>query len=119
MTTKLHHASSDCEGELFCIEALFLDAVAFTASKAPNTMYLCQAMKEPDKEKFIAAMVEEMDAQLRGKNLSLILRSKVPKGATILPAVWQMRCKWIQTWEVHKWKVRLNIKGSHQVKGHD
>jgi len=37
--------------------------------------------------------VEEMDAQLKGGNFSLILRSKVPKGATILPAVWQMKRK--------------------------
>jgi len=29
-------------------------------------MYMHQAMKEPDKDKFIAAMVEEMDAQLKG-----------------------------------------------------
>jgi len=41
-------------------------------------------------------MAEEMDAQLKGGNFLLILRSKVLKGATILPAVWQMKCKcWI------------------------
>jgi len=98
MAAKLTHATPDCKGELFCIEALFPDAVAFAASKDPDTMYLHQAMKEPDKDKFIAAMVEEMDAQLKGGNFSLILRSKVPKGATILPAVWQMKRKrWIQT----------------------
>ncbi len=120
MATKLSHASPDCEGELFCIEALFLDALAFAASKDPDTMYLHQAMMESNKEKFIAAMVEEMDAQLRGKNFSLILRSKVPKGSTILPAVWQMKHKCqIQTWEVYKWKACLNIDGSCQVKGHD
>ena len=62
MTTKLIRASPDCEGERFCIKALFLDALTFAASKDPDTMYLHQAVKEPDKEKFIAAMVEEMDA---------------------------------------------------------
>jgi len=83
-------------------------------------MYLHQAMKAPDKDKFIAAMVEEMEAQLKEKNFSLILRSKVPMGTTILPAVWQMKHKCqIQTWEVYKWKVCLNINGSSQVKGHD
>ncbi len=78
-------------------------------------------MKEPDKDKFIAAMVEEMDTQLKGKNFLLILRSKVPKGATIiLPAVWQIKRKcWIQMREVYKWKACLNIDGSCQVKGHD
>jgi len=36
-------------------------------------------MKEPDKDKFIAAMVEEMHAQCNGKNFLRILRSKVSK----------------------------------------
>jgi len=93
MATKLTHASLDCEGELFCIKALFPDAIAFAASKDPDTMYMHQAMKEPNKDKFIAAMVEEMDTQLKGKNFSLILRFKVPKSATILPVVWQMKRK--------------------------
>ena len=120
MTTKLTHASPDCEGELFCLEALFPDALAYAALRDPDTMYLHQAMKEPDKYKFLAAMVEEMDAQLKGGNFSLILRSKVPKGTTILPAVWQMKHKrQIQTREVYKWKARLNIDGSCQVKGQD
>jgi len=118
MAAKLTHASPDCEGELCCLEALFPDALAYVASKDPDTMYLHQAMKEPDKDKFLATMVEEMDAQLKGGNFSLILRSKVPKDATILPVVWQMKCKCrIQTQEVYKWKARLNIDGSHQVKG--
>jgi len=58
-------------------------------------------MKEPNKDEFIAVMVEEMEAQLKGnKTFSLILWSKVSEGATILPAVWQMKCKcWIQTHE--------------------
>ncbi len=77
-------------------------------------------MKEPNKDEFIATMVEEMDAQLKGGNFSLILRSKVLKGATILPAFWQMKRKHrIQTWEVYKWKAHLNIDGSCQVKGWD
>jgi len=83
----------DYEEELFCLEALFPDALAYTDSKDPDTMYLHQAMKEPNKDKFLAAMVEEMDAQLKGGNFSMILRSKVPKGTTILPAIWQMKRK--------------------------
>jgi len=66
-------------------------------------MYMHQAMREPDKDKFLAAMVEEVDTQLKGENFSLILRSKVPKDATILLAVWQMKHKCqIQTQEVYK-----------------
>ncbi len=113
MVAELSHASPDCEGELFCIKVLFPDAITFATSKDPDTMYMHQAMKEPNKDKFIAAMVEEMDTQLKGKNFLLILRSKVLKGATILPVVWQMKHKcWIQTQEVYKWKAHLNIDGS-------
>jgi len=126
MTAELAHASQDCEGELLSLEALLLpldshaDAVAFAASKDPDIMYLYQAMKEPDKDQFLAAMEEEMGAQLKGKNFLLILRPKVPKGATILPAVWQMMCKHcIQTHKVYKWKACLNIDRSRQIKGQD
>ncbi len=120
MAAELTYACPDCEGELFFLEALFPDALTYVASKDPDTMYMHQVMEEPDKDKFIAAMVEEMDAQLKGGNFLLILRSKVLKGATILPAVWQMKQKCqIQTWEMYKWKVCLNIDGSCQVKGCD
>jgi len=53
---------------LLSLEALFpSDAVAFAASKDPDTMYLHQAMKEPDKDQFLVAIEEEMGAQLKGK----------------------------------------------------
>ncbi len=120
MAAELTHASTDYEGELFCLKALFPDALVYAASKDPDTMYLHQAIKEPDKDKFLATMVEEVDAQLKGGNFLLILRSKVPKGATILPVVWQMKRKCrIQTREVYKWKACLNIDGSCQLKGRD
>jgi len=113
MAAELNHASLDCEGELFCIKALFPDAIAFSASKDPDTMYLHQVMKKPNRDKFITAMVEKMVAQLKGKNFFLFLRSKVPKGATILPVVWQMNQKcWIQIQEVYKWKAHFNIDSS-------
>ncbi len=66
MMAELTHTSPDCEGELFCLKALFPDVLVYAAYKDPDTMYLHQAMKEPNKDKFIAAMVEEMDAQLKG-----------------------------------------------------
>ena len=76
-------------------------------------MYLNQAMKELDEHEFVKVMLQEMNAQLEGHNFSLMLRSQVPKGATILPAVWQMKHKHcILTQEVYKWKARLNIDGS-------
>jgi len=67
MTAELAHVSKACEGELLSLEALLTDAAAFAASKDPDTMYLHQAMKVPDKDQFIAAMEEEMGTQLKGE----------------------------------------------------
>jgi len=83
-------------------------------------MYLHQVMKKPNRDKFITAMVEKMVAQLKGKDFSIFIRSKVPKGATIHQVVWQMKQKCqIQTTKVYKWKACLNIDSSCQVKGCD
>ncbi len=65
MTTELTHASPDCEGELFCLKALFPDVLAYAASRDPDTMYLHQAMKEPDKDKFLATMANSKEATSR------------------------------------------------------
>jgi len=65
----------------------------FKATADPDTMYLHPAMKEPDWEQFREAMQKEVDDQSAHGNFTLIPRKDVPKGATVLPAVWQMRRK--------------------------
>ena len=46
-----------------------------------------------------------MDAQIEVKVLKLTQINDVPKNATLLPAVWQMKRKrHIKTREVYKWK---------------
>ncbi len=125
MQCELESTPTAVPTELMCLEALFPEAspdegLAYAASTDPDTMYLHQAMKEPDKDEFIKAMQQEVDAQVKAGNFSIIPRSQVPKGATLLPAVWQMKRKRrILTHEVYKWKARLNIDGSRQVKGKD
>ena len=94
--------------------------MAFAASADPDTMYLHQSMKEPDKQEFVKAMQKEVQGQIDKGNFSVIPRSKVPEGASVLPAVWAMRRKRkILTGKVYQWKARLNIDGSRQVKGRD
>ena len=89
---------------------------AMKATTDPGTMYFHEAMREPDREQFKEAMVKEMNAQLTSKTLELLHKSQVPQGATILPAVWQMKRKRrIHTREIYKWKARLNIDGSRMV----
>ena len=77
-------------------------------------------MKEPDAGEFKKAMKGEMDAQIDGKILELTDINDVPKNATLLPAVWQIKRKrHIKTREVYRWKARLNINGSRMVHKRD
>ena len=62
----------------------------------------------------------EMDAQIEGKVLELTHINDVPKNATLLPAVWQIKRKRrIKTRKVYKWKSRLNVDGSCMVHKRD
>jgi hypothetical protein len=73
----------------------------------PDTMYHHQAMKQPDAEEFWKAMKKEWNDQLQNGNFTLIHRSRVLEGATILPAVWQMKRKRdIKTRRIKKYKAR-------------
>jgi len=90
----------------------------YKATTDPDTMYHHQAMKEPDAAHFRKAMDKEVEDQLQNGNFTIIHRSDLPKGATVLPAVWQMKRKRdIKTREIKKYKARLNIDGSRMQPG--
>ena len=94
------------------------DLIAYKASSDPDTMYYHQAMREPDKEKFQEAIQKECNDHLKETNLSLILKDELPKNATLLSSVWQMKRKRKpSTGEITKYKARLNVDGSQQIKG--
>ena len=126
-------ASTHVNGELFSLQAMFPEDMhtdntefdahplnAFAATSDPDTMYYHEAMKAPDRKEFIQAMQEEITGQLENEVYSPILRSEVPEGATILPAVWSMKRKRkSKTGEVYRHKGRLNIGGHKQKEGLD
>lgn len=93
----------------------------FTASHSdPDTMWYHEAMQQDDRKQFIQAAQKEVEDQTNNGNWIIVHRSKVPEGATVLPAVWAMKRKRrIKTREVYKWKARLNLDGSKQTKGKD
>ena len=92
--------------------------LAFKAKSDPDTMYLHEALRQPDRKEFIRAMDKELRDQLEHGNFTVVHKSTVPEGATILPTVWAMRRKRKQdTGEVYKYKGRLNVDGSKQTKG--
>lgn len=128
MTTEISQAtSSDVEGEIFCLQAIcpanLLDEMqdpimAYKATSDPDTMYMHQAMQEPDRKQFVEAMEKEVRDQSENGNFTVMPKSELPKGATVLPAVWQMKRKRdIKTQRIKKHKARLNIDGSRMQKG--
>ena len=63
---------------------------------------------------------KKLTDQMRNRNYSFVRRDKIPKNATLLSSVWQMRRKRdIETRKVKKYKARLNIDGSRMKPGID
>ena len=92
--------------------------ISFKASSDPDNMYYHQAIKAPDKEEFMQAIVKEINDHIEGNHWALIPKEEVPKGEKILDSVWAMRRKRdIKTQQVYKHKARLNIHGGQQEYG--
>ena len=94
------------------------DPIAFSASSDPDTMYLQEAMRQPDWPQFQQAMRDEVMAHENRRHWKLVRREAIPAGIAVLPSVWSMKRKRrIATREVYKWKARLNAHGGKQVQG--
>jgi hypothetical protein len=90
--------------------------MTFKATADPDTMYLHEAMRQPDKAEFLKAMEKEMADHMQ--HWELVLRSSVPEGVKVFNSVWQMKRKRrIETQEIFKRKARLNFNGSTMVQG--
>ena len=94
------------------------DPIAFKANSDPDTMYYHEAIRAPDHDEFLQAIVKEVNAHIEGNHWQLVPKSSVPKGTKILDLVWAMKRKRdIKTREVYKHKARLNIHGGQQEYG--
>ena len=67
--------------------------VAFLAEMCGDIMYFAQAIKQPDRKQFVAAIVKEVNGHVENQNWELIKRSEVPTGEPIQKSVWPMRRK--------------------------
>ena len=84
----------------------------------PDTLSFRDAMQQPDRDRFITAMDEEIKTQEERKHWVLWRKKDVPKGHPICRGVWSMRRKRrILTGEVYKYKSRLTFDGSQQIEG--
>ena len=95
------------------------DPIAYMAKSGdPDTMYLDDALKAPDRNEFIKAMQNEVAQHEERGHWIMIPRTEVPTGTKILPAVWSMKRKRrVATGEVYKHKARLNVGGHKQEYG--
>ena len=90
----------------------------YKASNDPDTLYMHEALKAHDADKFKEAMVSEVNEHIERKHWEPVLKSDLPENTIILPAVWAMKRKRrIDTRQVYKWKSRLNLGGHKMVKG--
>ena len=95
-----------------------ITAMAFAARKGdPDTLYLHEAMRAPDADKFRQAMQKEIEAHENKGHWTLVKRNELPRGIAPLPAVWAMKRKRrAATGQIYKYKARLNVGGHKQVK---
>ena len=63
------------------------DPIAFKATSDPDTMYMHQAMKEPDAAEVKAAMVKEMQDHTDKDHWEVMEKRDLPEGYKPLPAV--------------------------------
>ena len=91
------------------------DPIAFMNSTSPDVLYFDQAMRQPDRDEFIKAIISEVNDHIDRKHWELIPRNQVPKNEKVLSSVWSMKRKRdIKTQQVYKYKARLNVHGGQQ-----
>ena len=93
---------------------------AYAATQAdPDTMTLKQAMQEPDADKFLEAMIKEIDDHVQQKYWHSVTDKQMwASGHTGKPimGVWSMKCKRNPVGEIVKYKVHGLCKHGSQTK---
>jgi hypothetical protein len=83
-----------------------------------DTMYLNQALQQPDAALFVEAVVQEVNGHIDNNHWWLTKHSKVPPDMEIVPSAWSLQCKSdIATNKTKKYKARLNLHGGKQILG--
>ena len=87
-------ATEDYDGkDQYDIQSEMSNPIAFSAKSDPDTMYLDEALKQPDRKKFIQAMVDEVESHTSLGHWQIIARASVPINTMVLPSVWAMKRK--------------------------
>jgi len=100
------------------MEERMRNPVAFAAEMMGDIMYFHQAMRQPDSDRFVDALVKEINAHVDHENWEVVTMDEKPEDEELIPAVWAMRRKRnLVTNEITKYKARLNIHGGKQTLG--
>ena len=68
--------SDALEEEEYRVQDMLANPLAYAASRDPDTMYVDQALKAPDKKEFLKAMKKEVEAHTEMKHWELVPRSE-------------------------------------------
>jgi hypothetical protein len=104
---------NNCYDNCHATQDAIEDPIAFAALSNLDIMCLNQAMKEPDKEHFEQAMLDEVKSHADlGHHWETVTKKSAPITTKGLPSVWGMRRKRrMSTGVAYKRKTRLNLHG--------
>jgi len=93
----------------------------FKASKKsdPDTPTIKEVLCGLFKEEFIEAMVKEIQELEEHGTWIVMLRSKIPEGANIIPSMWAFKIKRSPDGEIKKFKARFCAREDKQIEGID
>ena len=79
--------------------------LAFVATTHPDILYAHEAMKAPDRQKFIDGMEPELSQHETRGSFVPVKKEDIPPGNKLIDMVWSMRRnEKINTQEIYKWK---------------
>ena len=91
------------------------ETLAFVSRSDPDTMYLEEALAQPDRNEFLAAMTKELEDHIGRRHWKIIPTSQVPKHKRPIPMVWSMKRKRNPIGEVTRHKARLCAGGHKSI----
>ena len=95
--------------------ALIVDHMFSFVASDPDTMTLKEAMEQPDKDKFLLAMQQELHDHIERRHWKVVPAKCVPPNKRCLPMVWSMKRKRNPIGQITKWKARLCAGGHRSV----
>ena len=95
--------------------ALMCEHVFAHITTDPDTMTLSEALRQPDRDKFLAAMQKELNDHITRGHWTVLPTKNIPPHKKRLPMVWTMKRKRNPIGEIIKWKARLCAGGHRSV----